>query len=263
MVSEIEQKKGKEILQIINLVANEKGIDKSIIVKALESALASVYVKNLKDKDADVRVTVNPTDGLYNAIRCWEIVDDENFENSEYQMPISEAKAQGDNVEVGNFLSEDLPRDDLSRIGASQAKQIIFRLVKDAEREKMITLHEKRIGELVSGQVKKIIKDGVIVDLSDGTEAIMHKQDMIPRENFRVGDRLRGYFKEVNRDSKGPLVTISRSCDEYLVKVIRLEVPEVEEGQIEIKSISRDAGYRAKIAVKSKDARVDPIGACV
>ncbi|MBT4804398.1 MAG: transcription termination/antitermination protein NusA [Legionellales bacterium] len=262
MSSELENKKGKEILQIVNLVANEKNIDRNIIIEALESALAAVVAKNFSE-EADIRVVIDPITGLYEAGRYWEIVSDEDFEGSEAQISLADAKEESEDALVGGFISEDTPVDSLSRIGASQAKQIIVRLVRDAERQKLLSQFEKRVGELVSAQVKKITKDFITLELYDGAEALMKKSDMVPKEIFHVGDRIRGYLKETNKEGRGPLIIVSRSCEEFLLKVFCLEVPEVDEGQIEIKAAARDAGYRAKIAVKSKDNRVDPIGACV
>jgi N utilization substance protein A len=262
MSSDIDNKKGKEILQIVSLVANEKNIDKSIIIQALESALAAVVAKN-NEEGADIRVTIDPVTGSYIANRYWSIVADEDFEFPESQVSLSEAKNESNDATVGGLVSEDVSVDDLSRIGASQAKQIIVRLVRDAERQKLVSQFEKRVGELVSGQVKKITKEFVTLELYDGTEALMKKSDMIPREILHIGDRVRGYLKDTNKEGRGPLILVSRSCLDFLLKVFCLEVPEVEEGQIEIKAAARDPGYRAKIAVKSKDNRVDPIGACV
>ena len=264
MTSEFSDKKGKEILQIIELVANEKSIDKTIILSALESALAAVIAKGISaEEDADIRVEVNPSTGIYTASRYWEVVEevDADFENR--QISLAEASEQYDHVEIGSLISEDMPVDDLSRVGASQAKQIIIRLVRDAEREKMLLQLEKRVGEVVSAQVKKVTRDGAILELYDGTEALMKKSDMIPKEIIHPGDRIRAYLKDVNREGRGPLILLSRSCVEFMLSVFRIEVPEVDEGQIEIKSAARDPGHRAKIAVKSKDNRVDPIGACV
>lgn len=265
MSSNLEDKKGKEILQIIDLVANEKNVDKSIVFSALESALAAVVLRDVEDKDADVRVSLDGTTGKYTAARYWEVVADDSSEefSAERQITLDEATKQGGDVAIGNLLSEDMEVDDLSRIGASQARQIIMRLVRDAERQKLVSIYEKRIGEIVSGQVKKMLRDSAIIDLFDGTEAIMRKQDMIPRENFHVGDRIRSHFSDVNREGRGPLVILSRASTEFMLAIFCLEVPEVEEGQIEIKASAREAGYRSKIAVKSKDNRVDPIGACV
>ena len=262
MSSDLENKKGKEILQIANLVANEKNIDKNVIIQALESALAAVVAKS-HDEGADIRVNIDPLTGSYTASRFWVIVSDDEIESPESQVGISDAKKESEDASIGGLISEDIPVDDLSRIGASQAKQIIVRLVRDAERQKLISQFEKRVGDLVSGQVKKITKDLVILELFDGTEALMKKVDMIPREVLHVGDRVRGYLKGTNKEGRGPLILVSRSCLDYLLKVFCLEVPEVDEGQIEIKSAARDPGYRAKIAVKSKDNRIDPIGACV
>jgi|TARA_B110000459_G_scaffold121774_1_gene134171 transcription termination/antitermination protein NusA len=265
MSSIAEDKKGKEILQIVDLVANEKNVDKSIIFSALESALAAVALRDVEDKEADVRVSIDSTTGKYNAARYWEVVADDSSEDyhAEREITLDEAKKQGADLVVGDLLSEDLEVDDLSRIGASQARQIIMRLVRDAERQKLVSMYEKRIGEIVSGQVKKVLRDGLIIDLFDGTEAIMRKPDMIYRENFHIGDRVRSHFSDVNRESRGPLVVLSRASVEFMLSIFCLEVPEVEEGQIEIKASAREAGYRSKIAVKSKDNRVDPIGACV
>jgi N utilization substance protein A len=262
MSAEFDNRKGKEMLQIIELVANEKNIDKSIIVSALESALAAVVAKSYHEA-ADIRVVLDPVTGGYDAARYWEIVADEDYTGEEGQISLSDAQQESEDAMVGGFISEEIPVDSLSRIGASQAKQIIVRLVRDAERQKLIGQFEKRVGELVSVQVKKVTRDFVTLELYDGTEALMRKLDMIPKEILHVGDRVRGYLKETNKEGRGPLILVSRSCNDFLLKVFCLEVPEIEEGQIEIKAAARDAGYRAKIAVKSKDNRVDPIGACV
>ncbi|MEE3003412.1 MAG: transcription termination factor NusA [Pseudomonadota bacterium] len=262
MASGLDNKKGKEILQIVNLVANEKNIDKNIIINALESALSTVVCKGF-DEGVDIRVTIDPQTGEYSASRYWEIVADDDLESGLDQIALSDAKQESEQAELGSFITEDVPVDDLSRIGASQAKQIIVRLVRDAERQKLLTVFEKRVGELVSAQVKKITKDFITLELYDGTEALMKKSEMIPKEILHVGDRVRGYLKETNKEGRGPLILLSRACVEFLLKIFCIEVPEVDEGQIEVKAAARDPGYRAKIAVKSKDSRVDPIGACV
>ena len=261
-MSMFDDKKGKEILQIVSLVANEKNIEKQVIYSALENALSAVVAKSI-DEDADVRVNLDVHTGCFDAARFWEIVADDAVEMPSRQISLTDAKAEAEDAEVGGFVSEEVPVDALSRIGASQAKQIIVRLVRDAERQKQLAHLEKRIGELVSAQVKKVTKESIIFELFDGTEALMPKDAVIPKEILHVGDRVRAYFKDTNKEGRGPLVLLSRGCVDYMLKVFCIEVPEVDEGQIEIKAAARDAGYRAKIAVKSKDNRVDPIGACV
>ena len=253
-----DDKKGKEILQIVP-IANEK-ILKSVIDSALENALSAVVAKSI-DEDADVRVNLDVHTGCFDAARFWEIVADDALEMPSRQISLTDAKAEAEDAEVGGFVSEEVPVDALSRIGASQAKQIIVRLVRDAERQKQLAHLEKRIGELVSAQVKKVTKESIIFELFDGTEALMPKDAVIPKEILHVGDRVRAYFKDTNKEGRGPLVLLSRGCVDYMLKVFCIEVPEVDEGQIEIQP--QEMRYRAKIAVKSKDNRVDPIGACV
>ncbi len=263
----------KEILTIVEVVSNEKGVSKEVIFEALEAALAIATKRRYSD-EIDTRVHINRDTGDYEAFRRWEIVDDQGMqagsagqavqvEFPERQMLLSAAKEIRADAEPGQFIEEPLEAARFGRIEAQTAKQVIVQKVREAERAQIVDAYVGRIGELVMGGVKRVDKGNVILDLGGNAEAIILKEDLIPRESVRPGDRVRGYLYDVRTEKRGPQLYVSRTMPEFLVELFKLEVPEIGEGLIEIRGAARDAGLRAKIAVKSKVPRIDPVGACV
>jgi transcription termination/antitermination protein NusA len=257
----------KEILLVVDVVSNEKDIDKEIIFQALESALAAATAKR-HENQINARVAIDRETGFYDTFRCWEVVEaDSEYENGlqfpEAQILLDDARNKNPDIEIGGFIEEPIDSVDFGRIAAQTAKQVIIQKVRQAEREKIVEANKDRIGELITGVVKRIEKGNVYLDLGGYVEALIAKEDMIPREPVRIGDKLRGYLKEVRSEPRGPQLFVSRTAPELLIALFRLEVPEVGEGLIEVLAAARDPGSRAKIVVKANDPRLDPVGACV
>ena len=253
----------KEILLVVDAVSNEKGVDKGIIFEAIEAALATATKKRYEG-DIDVRVSIDRDSGDYATFRRWEVVaDDAEQEFPERQIALSEARGRKGDVSVGEFIEEPMESVSFGRIAAQTAKQVIVQKVREAERAQVVDAYKDRVGELVTGVVKRVERGNVILDLGGNAEAIISREDMIPRENVRNGDRVRGYLREVRSEVRGPQLFVSRTAPELLIALFKLEVPEAGEGIINIVSAARDPGSRAKIAVKTNDSRVDPVGACV
>lgn len=258
----------KEILLVVDAVSNEKGIDREVIFKAIEAALATAS-KKLGPEDIDVRVAIDRSTGDYETFRCWEVVadvtedGDDELEFPDRQIRLSDAQAKDAELQLGDVIEELQPSVEFGRIAAQAAKQVIVQKVREAERERIVAAFTDRKGELVMGIVKRLDKGNVILDLGENVEALITRDEMITREAIRPGDRLRGYLKDVRLEPRGPQLFVSRTAPELLVALFKLEVPEVDEGLIEILGAARDAGFRAKIAVKSNDPRIDPVGACV
>jgi N utilization substance protein A len=262
----------KEILLVVDAVSNEKGVDKEVIFGAIEAALASATRKR-HDEDIDVRVAIDRATGDYQTFRRWEVVEevpeeDEEDEESGYRHPsrqilLEEARQQNPDIQVGEYVEELMESVDFGRIGAQTAKQVIVQKVREAERAQVVDAYKHRIGELVTGIVKRVERGNVYLDLGGNAEAIIYREEMIPREAVRPGDRLRGYLRDVRTEPRGPQLFVSRVAPEFLVELFKLEVPEVGQGLIEILGAARDPGLRAKIAVKTNDPRIDPVGACV
>ncbi len=253
----------KEILMVVDAVSNEKGVAPGIIFEAIESALATATKKRFDD-DVDVQVAIDRNTGAYSTVRRWEVVSEEDdIEFPERQIALEQARASHPNIQPGEFIDEPMESVEFGRIGAQTAKQVIVQKVREAERARVVDQYKHRIGELITGVVKRVDKNGVIMDLGNGVEAYISRDNMIPREAMRSGDRIRGYLYDVRAESRGPLLQVSRTHPNLLIELFKLEVPEVGEGMIEIISAARDPGSRAKIAVKTNDARIDPVGACV
>ncbi len=265
----------KEILLIIDTVSNEKNVDREIIIDAMENALASAVKKKYKlDKktqdEIDVDVTINQDDGSYTTIRKWEVVD-EMLVDDEYEkkMLIEFAKEKNPEINIGEYITEEIDSIEFGRIVAQTAKQNIVASLKAAERNRIVDLYSPKISELLFGIVRRVDKNNVFLDLNSNEggslsdEAMILKENLIPRENIKPGDRIRGYLMDVQSELRGPQLYISRKCPEFLIELFRLEVPEVGQGIIEILGAARDPGLRAKIAVKSNDPKLDAIGACV
>jgi len=253
----------KEILLVVDAVSNEKGVSKDIIFEAIEAALA-MATKKRHGGEIDARVAIDRETGDYSAFRRWQVIEDEEeFENPESQIMLADAQAKQPGIAAGEYIEEPLEAVEFGRISAQAAKQVIVQKVREAERAQVIDAYIDRVGELVMGVVKRVDRGNVILDLGGNAEAVILREDMIPRESLRPGDRVRGYLREVSSEPRGPQLFVSRTAPELLIELFKLEVPEAGEGLIEIKAAARDPGVRAKIAVKSYDQRIDPVGACV
>lgn len=257
----------KDILLVADVFANEKDIDKNVVYQALEFALAAAAVKRHNNQIL-ARVEIDRATGDYVTYRRWEVVAENKNIDGDLEFPDSQALlevAQMDDpdVEVGDFIEEEIESVAFCRIAAQTAKQVIIQKIREAERKKIVAAYEDRVGELVTGVVKRLEKGSVYLDLGGNVEAYIAREEMIPRESMRIGDRVRGYLKEVRSEVRGPQLFVSRSAPELLIALFRLEVPEVGEGMIDVLAAARDPGSRAKIAVRSNDLRLDPVGACV
>ncbi|WP_300454450.1 transcription termination factor NusA [Accumulibacter sp.] len=251
----------REILLLVDVLAREKNVTKDIVFGALELALASATKKRIHD-DANVRVVVDRETGDFETFRRWEVVADGDFLDEEQQIPLSDAQEQDPEVEIGDFLEESLEPIDFGRIGAQAAKQVILQKIRDAEREQILSDFLARKEHLVTGTIKRMERGNAIIETGK-IEAVLPRDQMIPRENLRLGDRVKAYLLRIDRSARGPQLILSRTAPEFIIKLFALEVPEVDDGLLEIKAAARDPGMRAKIAVKSNDQRIDPIGTCV
>ena len=254
----------KEILLVVDTVSNEKGIDRDIIFEAIEAALASATRKTYQ-QDIEVRIDIDKNTGDYQSFRRWEVVEpgEDGLEEPLRQISLEAAQIDQPELELGDFIEEPIDSVEFGRIAAQTAKQVIVQKVREAERRKVIEAYTDREGTLVMGQVKRVERGNVYVDLGDNAEGYIPREDMIPRESVRPGDRIRGYLHSITSEPRGPQLFISRTSPEFLIELFKLEVPEVGQDLIEILSAARDPGMRAKIAVKSNDPRLDPVGACV
>ena len=266
----------KEILTVVDVVSNEKNVSKDIIFEALEAALASATKKRYPD-EIEVRVAIDRETGDHAAFRQWEIVDKIAFaeeievedlnnvvlEYPERQIWLTDALTLNPEFTVGDFVEESLEAAEFGRIAAQTAKQVIVQKVREAERAQVVEAFKDRIGELVMGVVKRVERGNIFIDLGGNAEAVVLKEHVIPRELVRPGDRVRGYLYDVRSEKRGPQLFVSRTAKELLIELFTLEVPEIGEGLIKILGAARDPGLRAKIAVRSEDPRIDPVGACV
>ena len=253
----------KEMLLVVEAMANEKNVSRAVVFDALEAALASA-AKKTSGKDIHTRVAINRSTGIYETFRRWEVVpDDVRMENPEAQIRLMDALDVTPGLEVGGFIEEPMENAELGRIGAQTAKQVILQRVREAERQLVVDAFIDRKGELITGAVKRIERGNVYVDLGNNAEAMIPRERTIPRESIRVGDRTRGFLYDVRAELRGPQLFLSRTAPEFMIELFRLEVPEVGQNLVEIKACARDPGDRAKIAVKANDSRTDPIGACI
>jgi transcription termination/antitermination protein NusA len=251
----------RELLLLVDALAREKNVDKNIVIGALEQALASATKKRFRD-DVDVRVAIDPATGDYQSFRRWQIVPDDVLETPAHQIALSEAQKNNPEAAPEQYVEEPLPAIEFGRIGAQTAKQVILQKIRDAEREQILNDFLARGEHLVTGVIKRMERGNAMVE-SGRVEASLSRDQMIPKENLRPGDRVRACLWKIDRASRGPQIILSRITPEFLIKLFELEVPELEDGLLEIKAAARDPGIRAKIAVKSNDARIDPIGTCV
>lgn len=277
----------KEILTVVDVVSGEKGVSKDIIFEALEAALASATKKRF-EQDVACRVAIDRVSGDYEAFRRWEVIDanvrpeldpeDEGYEEAreaedmieagelpypDRQIWVADAQQRDPGLRAGDFIEEPLAAAEFGRIAAQTAKQVIVQKVREAERAQVVEAYQDRIGELVMGVVKRVERGNVFLDLGGNAEAIITKDQTIPRELIRTGDRVRGYLFDVREEKRGPQLFVSRTSKDLLIELFKLEVPEIGEGVIDILAAARDPGLRAKIAVRSRDQRIDPVGACV
>jgi transcription termination/antitermination protein NusA len=251
----------RELLMLVDALAREKNVEKDIVFAALELALASATKKRFKE-DVDVRVEIDRETGEYKSFRRWQIVVDDEHELPAQQIALTDAIEQKLDKEVGDYVEEPLEPVEFGRIGAQTAKQVILQKIRDAEREQILNDFLQREEFIVTGAIKRMERGNAIIE-SGRIEAALPKDQMIPKENLRIGDRVRAFLLKVDRNNRGPQLILSRTVPEFLIKLFELEVPEIEEGLLEIKAAARDPGSRAKIAVKSNDQRIDPIGTCV
>ena len=253
----------REILLLVDALAREKNVDREIVFGALEMALASATKKNMAD-DADVRVSIDRETGDYESFRRWLILPDAEVTNDDAEIGLIDAREEhGADVEVGQYVEEALEPIDFGRVGAQAAKQVILQRIRDAEREQILNDFLDRNEYLVSGNIKRIERGGNAIIEIGRMEAVIPREHMIPRENLRMGDRTKAVLLRVDRGARGPQLLLSRTSPDFLARLFELEVPEIEEGLLEIKGCARDPGLRAKIAVHSKDPRIDPVGTCV
>ena len=256
---------GKEILYMAKALSNEKDVSEQVIFEAIELALASVAAREYEE-NSWIRVSIDQSTGSYESFRCWDVVEDdsESFESPARQLLLTGAKAlHGEDIVAGDVIEESIPSVSFGRIAAQQAKQVILQKVREAERAKIAQQYVEKVGELINGVVTRVTHDFILLDMGANAEAVLKRDQMMPREACRMNDRLRVYLMEVQEEKRGPQLLVSRSCPEFLVELFKIEVPEIGEEVIEIMAAARDAGSRAKIAVKTNDGRVDPIGACV
>jgi transcription termination/antitermination protein NusA len=251
----------RELLLLVDALAREKNVPRDIVFGALEMALASATKKRTND-EADVRVDIDRETGEYESFRRWLVVPDDMVENPEQQIGLTAAQQQIPDIVLEDFIEEALEPIDFGRIGAQAAKQVILQKIRDAEREQLLNDFLDRKEFLVSGTVKRMERGSAIIE-AGRIEAFLPRDQMIPKENLRPGDRVRAWLMKIDRQARGPQLILSRTAPEFIMKLFELEVPEIEDGLLEIKAAARDAGMRAKIAVKSNDPRVDPIGTCV
>lgn len=252
----------KEILLVAEAVSNEKGVPRGVIFEAIEQALATATRKRYEE-DADIYVVIDRQTGDYETFRRWRVVGDDEVALLGTEFTLEEAHEKSPDLQAGDEYIEQIENVEFGRIAAQTAKQVIVQKVREAERAQVVDEYRDRVGGLVSGTVKKVTRDNIIVDLGNNAEALMPREELVGREVFRVGDRVRAILLDIRPDARGPQLFLSRACPEMLVELFKIEVPEVSEQVIEIRAAARDPGSRAKIAVKTNDGRIDPIGACV
>ncbi len=248
-----------ELLQIADAVAREKSIDRKIVIQAMEDAIQKA-AKSRYGAENDIRCEIDPKTGDTRLFRVLTVVEEVQSDSTE--ISLEEAKRRNPEAKIGDLIAEPLPPLDFGRVAAQNAKQVIVQRVREAERERQYYEYKDRVGEIVNGTVKRVEYGNVIVDLGRA-EGIIRRDEMIPRENLRYGDRVRAYIYDVRREQRGPQIFLSRARPEFMAKLFAMEVPEIYDGVVEIKSVARDPGSRAKIAVISKDSSIDPVGACV
>ncbi|MDD2884972.1 MAG: transcription termination factor NusA [Dechloromonas sp.] len=251
----------REMLLLVDALAREKNVSKEIVFGALELALASATKKRIND-EAEVRVSIDRQTGHFESFRRWHVVADDAYVNEFLEIPLSEARKDDSEVELDEYLEETLEPIDFGRIGAQAAKQVILQKIRDAEREQILNDFLDRKEHVISGAIKRMERGNAIIEAGK-MEAVLPRDQMIPKENLRVGDRIKAYLLRIDRNARGPQIILSRTAPEFVIKLFDIEVPEISDELMELKACARDPGLRAKIAVKSNDPRIDPIGTCV
>lgn len=254
----------KEILLVVDAVSNEKGVEKEVIFEAIEAALASATRKRHGD-DIDVRVSIDRDTGEYETFRRWLVFADDSTELEEpaRELRLEDAREYREDAEPGEYVEEPMESVEFGRIAAQTAKQVIVQKVREAEREQVVEEYQDRMGELLSGIVKRVDRNGAYIDLGGNAEGFIPREDLIPREPIKPQDRIKSLLRDVQSEQRGPQLFLTRTSPQFLIELFKLEVPEVGQGLIEILGAARDPGLRAKIAVRSNDSRIDPVGACV
>lgn len=252
----------KEILLVVDAVSNEKGVDRDVIFEAIELALATATKKRY-DEDAHIEVKIDRKTGDYTTTRRWEVMPDDTMAELGTQFTLEEAHEKDPNLKAGDTFEEVVENVEFGRIAAQTAKQVIVQKVREAERAQIVDEYRDRVGELISGTVKKVTRDNVIVDLGNNAEGLLPREELVGREVFRMNDRVRALLVDVRSEARGPQLYLSRACPEMLIELFKIEVPEIAEEVISLKGAARDPGSRAKIAVSTNDGRIDPVGACV
>lgn len=252
----------KELLLVAEALSNEKGVSKEVVIEAIQAALESA-TRKLSGMELGIRVKLDSRTGEYETFRFWDVVPDDEIEFPERELTLAEAEARKPGIQIGERIEEPSPSIEFGRIAAQTARQVILQKVREAERKLVIDQFKSKLGQLVYGTVKKVTRDNVIIDLGGKAEAFMPRNEMLPQEMFRPNDRVRAYLYDISDQARGPQLLVSRAKEEMLVELFRIEVPEIGENIIEIKATARELGNRAKIAVKTNDGRIDPIGACV
>jgi N utilization substance protein A len=251
----------RELLLLVDALAREKNVNKDVVFGALEQAIGSATKKRFTE-DVEVRVAIDRNTGEYESFRRWQVVPDDAVEFPAHQIPLSKAKEEYGDVAVEDYIEEPLETIEFGRIGAQTAKQVILQKIRDAEREQLLQDFLGRGDKLATGAIKRMERGNAVIEVGR-VEAVLPRDQMIPKENLRVGDRVRAYVLRIDRSLRGPQLVLSRTAPEFIIELFRLEVPEIEQGLLEIKSAARDPGVRAKIAVFTSDRRIDPIGTCV
>ena len=250
----------KELLLVAEALSNEKGVTKSVVLEAIQAALESA-TRKLSGMELGVRVKLDSRTGDYETFRYWDVVDDVEF--PERQLTLEQARERAPKIQVGERIEELMPSIDFGRIAAQTARQVIFQKIREAERRLVVEQFMSKLGQLIYGTVKKVTRDNIIIDLGGKAEALLPRTEMLPQEMFRPNDRVRAYLYDISEQARGPQLLVSRVRKEMLIELFRIEVPEIGENVIEVKAAARDPGNRAKIAVKTNDGRIDPVGACV
>ncbi len=254
----------KEILMVVDAVSNEKGVDKEVIFEALEAALAAA-TRRKHGEEWDVRVAIDRRTGDYETFRRWKVFADDSTELQapDRELRLEDALDLNPAAVVDGFVEQPMESVTFGRIAAQQAKQVIVQKVREAERQQVVDAYQDRVGTLVSGVVKRVDRNGIYIDLGSNAEGFVSRSDMIPREQVKAQDRIKAFLREVRSELRGPQLFLTRTAPEFLIELFKLEVPEVGQGLIQILGAARDPGVRAKIAVRSSDPRIDPVGACV
>lgn len=252
----------KELLLVAEALSNERGVSKEVVLNAIQSALESA-TRKLSGLDMGVRVKLDSKTGEYETFRYWDVVSEDDLESPDRQLTLAQAKERNPEIEISGRIEELVPSVEFGRIEAQTARQVIMQKVREAERQLVVDQYIKKQGQLVYGTAKKVTRDNIIIDLGNKAEAFLPRNEMLPHEMFRVNDRVRALLYEVSQQARGPQLYVSRTRNEMLIELFRVEVPEIGENIIEIKAAAREPGSRAKIAVKTNDGRIDPVGACV